>query len=175
MHPFGNNKPNLSASDIVKKKRSTAMYKSYKSNYRYKNNCGRDANVHFNVFGRIRNVKNYETWQGLKTGNIMCKSNALCCADTSFNTIKINSGNNNHTVLDISAHLIYVRRNDDDDDNIDSVVIDPEDNLFPTNNCIEPPFKIEFKSNKNYECNFKDTRQGYLRFLGDRNYKVKFI
>ena len=169
MHPFGNNKPNLSASDIIKKKRSKAMYKSNQSNYLHKKKCGRNTNVHFNVFGRICNVKNYETWQGLKTGNIMCKSNALCCTDTSFNTIKINSGNNNHTVFDASeSPIIDISWN-----GINGVVIDPSDNLFPTNNCIEPPLKITF--NENYKCNFKDTRQGYLRFLGDRNYKVKFI
>ena len=89
---------------------------------------------------------------------------------TSRNT-KINSKNNNHTVFDASGSpIIDISWNGF---NMDSVVIDPSDNLFLTNNCIEPPLKMAF--NEKYKCNFKDTRQGYLLFLGDRNYKVNFI
>jgi len=174
MNPFGNNQVNLSSSDIVKNKRSSVMYKSNQSNYSHNINSGRNRNVYFKSTGEIKNVKNYQTWQSLKTGHILCKSNGLCCDDISFNTIKINDENSNYTILDASDNETLILTYPSETD-IDNVIIDPSNNLFASNECINPPLKITMKDDEKYKCHFKKTKQGYLRFLGDRNYKVNFI
>ena len=175
MNPFDNNVPDLDAGDIVRNKRDKTIYKSAQREFV----SAKGKKTQFYKDASIKSVNNYQTKQSLLRGNALCDPSG--CNDFK---LKITQGNNASSTFDGSG-IVVVRT--DASDNIlavlssrsdvhgyvSGVVIDPSSNLFPIDECDKPGWKklIDISGN----CLLKNTKQGYLHYLGDRSRKFKMF
>ena len=176
MNPFDNNVPDLDAGDIVRNKRDKTIYKSAKLEFVSAKGIKK---MQFNKDASIKSVNNYQTKQSLLRGNALC--DPLKCDDFQ---IKITQGNNAFSTFD-SSGIVVVRTDASDNilavlssridvhGDVSGVVIDPSSNLFPIDECDKPGWKklIDISGN----CLLKNTKQGYLHYLGDRTRKFKIV
>jgi hypothetical protein len=182
MNPFDNNVPDLDAGDIVRNKRDKTIYKSTKLEFR----CAKGIKkTQFYKDASIKNVNNYQTKQSLLRGNALCDPSG--CDDFK---LKITQGNNAASTFD-GDNMVVVKTGTSDniltvlspEDNIhggvSGVVIDPKSNLFPIDECDEVGWKKQVKvkslSDISGKCILKNTKQGYLHYLGDRGKKFKIV
>lgn len=177
MNPFDNNVPDLDAGDIVRNKRDKTIYKSAKLEFV----SAKDINKKMQFYNdaSIKSVNNYQTKQSLLRGNALCDPPK--CDDFQ---IKITQGNNASSTFDGNG-IVVVRTDttnnilaifsprDDIHGDVSGVVIDPSSNLFPIDECDKPGWKklIDISGN----CLLKNTKQGYLHYLGNRSRKFKMF
>ena len=176
MNPFDNNVPDLDAGDIVRNKRDKTIYKSAKLEFVSAKGIKK---TQFYKDASIKSVDNYQTKQSLLRGNALCDPPK--CDDFQ---IKITQGNNASSTFD--GNGIVVVRTDTTNNilavfsprdtihgDVSGVVIDPSSNLFPIDECDKPGWKklIDISGN----CLLKNTKQGYLHYLGNRSRKFKMF
>jgi len=176
MNPFDNNVPDLDAGDIVRNKRDKTIYKSAKLEFVSAKGVKK---MQFYKDASIKSVDNYQIKQSLLRGNALCDPPK--CDDFQ---IKITQGNNASSTFDGSGIVVVKTGTSNNilnvlspEDNIhggvSGVVIDPSSNLFPIDECDKPGWKKQIDISGN--CLFKNTKQGYLHYLGDRSRKFKMF
>jgi len=71
MNPFNNNKPRLTASDIIRDKRDAVIYQAEKQRFQNKR-CG-NKNVKYYNNGTVRSMESYKLQKSLARGNVLCE------------------------------------------------------------------------------------------------------
>ena len=98
MNPFNNNRPNLSASDRLRDKKSAYIYSATKKKFQMARKTCRSKNIKFYKKGSVRSVPSYKIQQNLARGNVLCEdcdNKGLSCRPIASNIFsKIDSGNN---------------------------------------------------------------------------------
>ena len=105
MNPFDNNKPNLSASELIRNKRDRTIYNTEKTDFQSKTNLKKKKNINYYRNGKIRNIHSYKIKKSLARGNVLCnniKNGSLCGFNNVYSNIKgelsfskLTVGNNN--------------------------------------------------------------------------------
>jgi len=183
MNPFDNNVPDLDAGDIVRNKRDKTIYKSAQREFVSAKNIKK---MQFYKDASIKNVNNYQTKQSLLRGNALCDPSG--CDDFK---LKITQGNNAASTFDGNNNMVVVKTGitynnltvlsprSDVHGLVNGVVIDPNGQLFPIDECDKPGWKKQVKvkslSDISGKCILKNTKQGYLHYLGDRGKKFKIV